>query len=39
MKEGIQWLYDNVEYEYANDIVRGNAERYLRVDRLPVGYN
>ena len=39
MKEGIQWLYDNVEYEYANDIVRGNAERYLRVERLPVGYN
>ena len=36
IKEGIQWLYENVEYEYANQIVRVNAERYLNVKRLPV---
>ena len=36
MKEGIRWLYENVEYEYANDIVRRNAERYLNVDKLQV---
>ena len=33
MKEGIQWLYENVEKEYADDIVRRNAERYLGVHR------
>lgn len=34
MKEGIQWLYGNVDEEYANDVVRVNAERLLGVDRL-----
>lgn len=36
MKEGIRWLYENVDEEYANDIVRRNAEKYLKVDKLPV---
>ena len=31
MKEGIRWLYENVEKEYANEIVFGNAERYLKI--------
>ena len=34
MKEGIRWLYENVDDEYANDIVRGNAEIYLGVEKL-----
>lgn len=34
MKEGISWLYDNVDDEYANDIVRVNAEKYLGVEKL-----
>ena len=34
MKEGIRWLYENVDDEYANDIVRRNAERYLGVKKL-----
>ena len=34
MKEGIRWLYENVDEEYANEIVRVNAERYLGVERL-----
>ena len=34
MKEGVRWLYENVEYEYANNVVRRNAERLLGVDRL-----
>ena len=29
MKEGICWLYENVDKEYADEIVFGNAERYL----------
>ena len=37
MKEGIRWLYDNVEYEYANEVVRLNAENMLGVDRLMGG--
>ena len=36
MKEGIRWLYENVDSEYANDIVRVNAERYLGVEKLPM---
>lgn len=36
MKEGIRWLYENVDDEYANDIVRINAEKYLGVEKLPV---
>ena len=36
MKEGIRWLYDNLDDEYANDIVRRNAEKYLHITRLPV---
>ena len=39
MKEGIRWLYENVDYEYANDIVRRNAEKYLGVEKLPVTSN
>ena len=35
MKEGIRWLYENVDEEYANDVVRVNAERYLGVEKLP----
>ena len=35
MKEGIRWLYEHVEEEYANGIVRINAEKYLGVERLP----
>ena len=34
MKEGINWLYENIEDEEANGIVRVNAERYLGVERL-----
>ena len=34
MKEGIQWLYDHVDYDYACEIVRVNAERYLGVEKL-----
>ena len=34
MKEGIRWLYENVDEEYANDVVRGNAEKLLGVERL-----
>ena len=34
MKEGIRWLYENVDEEYANDIVRRNAEKYLGVEKL-----
>lgn len=34
MKEGIRWLYENVNDEYANEIVRVNAERLLGVERL-----
>ena len=34
MKEGISWLYENVDYDYACDIVRVNAERYLGVEKL-----
>ena len=34
MKEGIDWLYENVDYDYACDIVRVNAERYLGVEKL-----
>ena len=36
MKEGIRWLYENVDEDYANEIVRGNAERCLGVRRLEV---
>ena len=36
MKEGIRWLYENVDDEYANDIVRRNAEKLLGVDKLSV---
>ena len=35
MKEGIRWLYENVKKEYADEIVRLNAEKYLGVERLP----
>ncbi len=31
---GIRWLYENVDEEYANEVVRVNAERYLGVERL-----
>ena len=34
MKEGIRWLYENVDAEYTNDVVRLNAERILGVERL-----
>ena len=38
MKEGIRWLYEHVNDEYANDIVRRNAERLLEIRKLPVVY-
>lgn len=34
MKEGIRWLYENTDEEYANDVVRRNAEKYLGIERL-----
>ncbi len=34
MKEGIRWLYENVDAEYADDVVRRNAEKYLGVEKL-----
>ena len=34
MREGIRWLFENVEEEYAKEVVRINAERYLGVERL-----
>ena len=34
MKEGIRWLYQNMDDEEANEIVRRNAERYLGVEKL-----
>ena len=34
VREGIRWLYENVDEEYADDVVRGNAEKYLGVERL-----
>ena len=34
MQEGIRWLYENVDEDYANDIVRVNAEKYLGVEKL-----
>ncbi len=39
MKEGIRWLYENVDDEYANAIVRVNAEKYLNVEKLPVSWD
>lgn len=36
MKKGIHWLYENVDDEYANDVVRRNAEKYLGVEKLQV---
>ena len=39
MKEGVRWLYENVDEEYANDVVRRNAEKYLGVAKLPVERN
>lgn len=39
MKDGVHWLYENVDEEYANDIVRRNAEKYLGVTNLPVEQN
>ena len=35
MKEGIRWLYENVSPDYADDVVRRNAEKYLNVEKLP----
>ena len=34
MREGIRWLYDHVNDEYADEIIRVNAERYLNVPNL-----
>ena len=39
MKEGVRWLYENVDADYADDVVRRNAEKYLGVQRLPVDAN
>ncbi len=34
LKEGIRWLYDHADPEYANEVVRVNAEKYLGVPKL-----
>ena len=39
MKEGVRWLYENVDADYADDVVRRNAEKYLGVQRLPIDAN
>ena len=39
MKEGVRWLYEHVDQEYADDVVRRNAEKYLGVEKLPVEMN
>lgn len=39
LKEGIHWLYENVDEEYADDVVRRNAEKYLGIEKLPVDRN
>jgi len=39
MKEGVRWLYEHTDEEYANDVIRRNAEKYLGVEKLPVEKN
>ena len=39
MKDGVRWLYEHVDEEYADDVVRRNAEKYLGVTKLPVEPN
>ena len=39
MKEGVRWLYEHVDAEYADDIVRRNAEKVLGVTPLQVEKN
>ncbi len=34
MKEGIRWLYEHTAEEYANDVVRRNAEKYLGIPKI-----
>ena len=34
MKEGIDWLYKNADAEYADEIVRTNAEKILGAEKL-----
>lgn len=34
MKEGIRWLYEHADPDYADDVVRRNAEKYLGVAKL-----
>ena len=34
MKEGVRWLYEHTDDEYANEVVRVNAEKYLGVEKL-----
>ena len=34
MKEEIHWLYENTDVKYANDVIRGNAEKYLGIGKL-----
>ena len=34
MKEGIRWLYEHTDTEYADDVVRRNAEKYLGIELL-----
>ena len=34
MRKGIRWLYENVDEDYANDVVRRNAEKYLGIPKL-----
>ena len=39
MKDGVRWLYEHVDGEYADDVARRNAEKYLGVAKLPVERN
>ena len=37
MREGMDWLYDHVDAEYADEIAFGNAEKYLGAEMGPPG--
>ena len=39
MKDGVRWLYEHVDEEYADDVIRRNAEKHLGVPKLPVEQN
>ena len=39
MKEGVCWLYEHTDEEYADDVVRRNAEKHLGVTKLTAELN